>query len=58
MPDDKKIKKPLDTKRVNINDPHEINYWCDIWSCPEKELKAAVKKVGTSADAVKKHLGK
>jgi hypothetical protein len=58
MSDDKMIKKPLDPKQVNLSDQHEVNYWCDIWSCPEKELKAAVKAVGTSADAVKKQLGK
>jgi len=58
MADKKEIKKPLDEKHVNINEPREINYWCDIWSCEEKELKDAVKAVGNSVDAVKKKLGK
>jgi len=58
MPDNKKITHPLDAKRIDINDPAEVRNWCKALSCSEKELKAAVKAVGTSGVAVRKHLGK
>ncbi len=58
MPDDKTIKQPLDAKRVNINEPYEVNYWCKKWGCTPQTLRQAVNSVGTSADAVAKYLGK
>jgi len=58
MPDNKKIRQPLDAKRVNIQEQYEVNYWCAKWGCTEQQLRAAVGAVGTSAEAVAKHLGK
>lgn len=58
MPDNKKITHPLDAKRIDIHDPAEVRNWCKSLGCTEQQLKAAVKTVGTSAAAVRKHLGK
>ncbi|NMF07863.1 DUF3606 domain-containing protein [Clostridium beijerinckii] len=58
MSDDKTKKKPLDSSRINIHEPYEVNYWCDVLGCTETELKNAVSKVGTSVTKVKEHLGK
>lgn len=58
MPDNKKLTHPLDAKRIDINDPAEVRNWCKSLGCSEQQLKAAVKTVGTSGVAVRKHLGK
>lgn len=58
MPDNKNITYPLDAKHIDINDPAEVRNWCKSFNCTEAQLKAAVKAVGTSGAAVRKHLGK
>lgn len=58
MPDNKDITHPLDAKRIDINDPAEIQNWCNSFNCTEEQLKIAVSAVGTSGKAVKKYLGK
>lgn len=58
MSDDLTKKKPLDSSRINIYEPYEVNYWCAELKVTKAELIAAVKAVGTSVAAVKKHLGK
>lgn len=58
MPDDKTKKRPQDASKININEPYEVNYWTDILGCTKSQLIAAVKAVGVSAAAVKKHLCK
>lgn len=57
MPDDKTIRQPLDGKRIDINDPYEVDNWCRILNVTEIELRRAVKNVGTSAEKVKEYLG-
>ncbi len=56
MPDDKRIRQPLDNKRIDINDPQEIRNWCNSFGCTESELKQAVAAVGTSAKEVREYL--
>jgi len=56
MPDSKEIRRPLDNKRVDINDPQEVRNWCNALGCTENELGQAVQAVGTSAEAVKDYL--
>jgi len=56
MPDNKKIRQPLDNKRIDINDPKEVRNWCNSIGCSEVELKRAVKAVGTSAEKVREYL--
>ena len=58
MSDDLTKTKPLDASRINVNEPYEVNYWCDKFNVTKATLLAAVKAVGTSSEAVKKHLGK
>lgn len=58
MPDDKTKRRPLDSSRINIHEPYEVNWWCDELGCTKAQLIAAVNAVGTSAAAVKKYLGK
>ena len=56
MPDNKKIKRPLDSKRIDIHDPGEVAYWCGAFRCTSSELEEAVEVVGTSASKVCKWL--
>lgn len=58
MPDNLKKTGKGDDIRININQAHEIVYWCgDLGITPEK-LKEAVRKVGPMVKDVKKYLGK
>ena len=56
MPDNKNIRRPLDNKRIDVNDPQEVRNWCKSLSCSEQELKEAVRAVGTSAEKVREYL--
>jgi hypothetical protein len=58
MADDKTKRHPQDGKRIDINDPNEVRNWCATFGCTANQLKNAVKAVGTSSEAVRKHLGK
>ncbi|WP_315136293.1 DUF3606 domain-containing protein [Achromobacter marplatensis] len=44
--------------RINLNEAHEVRYWTQRFGVSEAQLREAVKAVGVSADAVKKHQGK
>jgi hypothetical protein len=57
MSDDLNKRRPQDSSRVNIHEPWEVNWWCHELNCTKEKLAAAVKAVGTSAAAVRKHLG-
>ena len=56
MPDNA-AKRHLDGKRININEPWELRYWCQTLKCDADQLKVAIYKVGTSVAAVRKYLG-
>ena len=56
MPDNKKIKRPLDSKRIDINDPGEVTYWCGKFGCTPSELEEAVEIVGTWVSDVRQWL--
>ena len=58
MPDDLTKKAPQDSSKVNVNEPYEVNWWCDKWGVTPAQLKACVSKVGVMKDAVAKCLGK
>jgi hypothetical protein len=47
---------PQDRNRINIGQQHEVRYWTKQLGCSEDELRRAVGKVGTSADAVRRLL--
>ena len=56
MPDDKTQTRPQDAKRINVNEDYELRDWSKKFGVSPEQLKDAVKKVGTSADAVERHL--
>lgn len=58
MPDNLKKVRPQDASKINIHEPYEVNYWTDALECKKAQLVSAVKAVGVSAAAVRKHLGK
>ncbi len=58
MADDKKKTAPQDASRVNVHEDYEVAHWTKKWGVTKAQLEAAVKKVGTSAAAVAKELGK
>jgi len=58
MTDNKDLRGTPDNKRIDVNDPSEVRDWTKSLDCTPAELKQAVKKVGTSAADVKKHLKK
>ncbi|MEN4919737.1 DUF3606 domain-containing protein [Achromobacter spanius] len=58
MSDDLKNRGPQDRARINVNEDHELRYWTKALGVSDDQLKAAVKAVGVSVEAVKKHLGK
>jgi len=58
MSDDLKNRGAQDRARINVNEEHELRYWTKELSVTEAQLREAVKAVGVSVDAVKKHLGK
>jgi hypothetical protein len=58
MADDPKKKGPEDASRVNVNQEHEVSYWCAKFGCTAAELREAVREVGVSAAAVEAYLKK
>jgi len=58
MPDDLSNRGAQDRARISLSEPHEVKYWTQKWSVTEEELKRAVARVGNSAAAVAKQLGK
>ena len=58
MADDTSKAGAADRSRINVNQPHEVQYWTKALGISEDQLKKAVQSVGTNADAVRKHLGK
>ena len=58
MSDDKTNRGSQDRSRINIHEEYELRDWSKRLGVTPEELKKAVGQVGTSADAVRKHLGK
>ena len=58
MADDTSKTGSADRSQINVNQPHEVQYWTKTLGVSEEQLKSAVKSVGPKADAVRKHLGK
>lgn len=57
MADDRNLRGPQDSSRVNLEQDYERRYWCERFGCTEDQLRRAVAKVGSSADAVGRELG-
>lgn len=58
MSDDKKNTGSPDRDRINVNEDYELQYWTKELGVTPDELRAAVKAVGPTSSAVRKHLGK
>lgn len=58
MADNLKERGPQDRSRINVNESWELQYWTRELGVSEEQLRTAVKAAGTSAEAVRKHLGK
>lgn len=58
MTDDLKNRGVQDRSRINVNEPHEVQYWTQTLKVTEQQLREAVRAVGVMAADVRKHLGK
>ena len=58
MADDKKQSGKPDRAKINVNEDYELRDWSKKFGVSKEELKKAVQKVGNSAEAVRKQLGK
>lgn len=56
MADDKTKTGGADRARINVNEDYELRQWSSKFQVTPERLKEAVQAVGTSADAVEKHL--
>lgn len=56
MPDNKSIRHPLDGKLIDVNDPNEVRYWCEIFKIDKINLIYLVGKLGNSAKKIKEHI--
>jgi 3-oxoacyl-[acyl-carrier-protein] synthase III len=45
-----------DRSKINMHEPHEVQYWTKHLGISKEQLQKAVDKVGNSAAAVKKEL--
>ena len=58
MPDNKKQSGPPDSKRINVNEDHELRYWTKELGITKSKLMEIVGRVGTSVEAVRNELKK
>jgi len=58
MADDKTKRGSQDRSRINMSEDYEVRYWTKHLGVSSEELQRAVDKVGNSASAVRKQLGK
>ena len=58
MPDDPTKTGAGDRERINVNQEHEVRYWCEKFGVTPEDLKCAVEDVGPMAKDVEKELRK
>jgi hypothetical protein len=56
MADNRKLKGVQDRARISLSEDYEVRYWCEKLGVTADELRAAVKRVGTSAKAVENEI--
>src|SRR5262245_6844883 len=56
MADNCKNGRATDRSRVSMNEEQEIRYWTEYLGCTRGELAAAVARVGSSPDAVRREV--
>ena len=47
-----------DPTQLNLEDEQEMRFWIEKFGCTEKQLKAAVKKIGSHPPAIRAELGR
>ena len=57
MSDDLTNAGPADRSRISLDEDWEVNWWTNSLGVSEQELREAVAAVGSSANAVREHLG-
>lgn len=58
MTDDKSQTGSPDRDRINLDEDYEVLYWTKALGVSAEELRQAVAAVGSTATAVRRHLGK
>jgi hypothetical protein len=56
MADDRMKRGAQDRRNINVDQEHEIRYWTQELGVSEAALTAAVAKVGSSVEAVRREL--
>jgi len=56
--DDKSTTGNPDRQRISTSEEYELRDWAQKFGVTPEELKAAVARVGTEAENVKRYLGK
>ena len=56
MADDKTKTGGQDRTRINVNEDYEVRDWAKKFNVTPEALREAVKAVGSSAEAVERHL--
>jgi hypothetical protein len=56
MADDLSNKGPQDRARINLAEPHDVQYWADKFNVSKERLSEAVHNVGHSTKAVEAEL--
>jgi hypothetical protein len=51
-------KSSADRNRINLQEPWEVDHWTWLLGVLKDELQKVIKKVGNSAEAVRKELGR
>jgi hypothetical protein len=58
MSDNKNMRGPQDSQRINMNEDYEVTYWTKTLGVSKSELEKIVKRVGVMADDVRKEIRK
>jgi len=58
MADDKTNRHRPDRSQINMHEDYEVKYWSKHLGVSREELQRVIDKVGNSAAAVRKELGK
>lgn len=56
MADNTEKRGSPDSRRINVNQEHEVRYWSKEFGVTPEKLREAVKAAGTSVEEVRKHL--
>lgn len=54
--DNLKIRGEQGRSKINMHEPHEVQYWSKHLGVTKEELQKAIDKVGNAAAAVRKQL--